>query len=279
MRLFTSRVYHPKQRGSLAGLCYIPLQMRVLLVIIPLIVQVAAIVEFIRRRPNIYWLWIIIALGPLGAGIYLVVEVLPDLRISNEGFRWYTRRKRIKHLEIIVLDNPAPGNYEELADLYSEEKKFDRARQCFDKAISSRTDMPNPFYGRAIVELHLNDFAAATQDLEKVMNFDRKFDYQRAAGLLAYCYSQTGQSEKAERMFGETLSNSTLSETQFNYAFFLAQQGRIEEAREWAQRILNKKVTLPRYLRRKEGPWFRKAMGLLNSLAAAPATKSVANGG
>jgi len=110
------------------------------------------------------------------------------------------------------------------------------------------------------------------------MTFDRKFDYQRAAGLLAYCYSQTGQSEKAERMFRETLSNSTLSETQFNYAFFLAQQGRIEEAREWAQRILNKKVTLPRYLRRKESPWFRKAMELLNSLAAQSASRAAANG-
>jgi hypothetical protein len=252
--------------------------MRVLIVIIPLLVQAAAIIDFIRRRPNIYWLWIIIALGPLGAGIYLVMEVLPDHRISTEGFRWYTRRKRIKHLEMIVLDNPAPGNYEELADLYSEEKKFDRARQCFDKAISSRTDMPNPFYGRAIVELHLNDFAAATQDLERVIGFDRKFDYQRAAGLLAYCYSRKGEGEKAERLFRETLNTSTLSETQFNYAAFLAEQGRTEEAREWAQRILNKKVTLPRYLRRKEGPWFRKAMGLLNALAAPKISKVAANG-
>jgi len=248
--------------------------MRALIIVLPLMVEVAAIVDFIRRRPNMYWLWIIIMGGPLGAGIYLVMEVLPDHRISTEGFRWYTRRKRIKQLEVIVLDNPAPGNYEELADLYSEEKKFDRARQCFDQAISSRTDMPNPFYGRAIVELHLNDFAAATQDLEKVMNFDRQFDYQRAAGLLAYCYSRTGQIEKAERLFRDTLSTSTLSETQFNYAAFLVGQGRQQEARDWAQRILNKKATLPRYLRGKEGPWFRKAIGLLNALAAPGQTEA-----
>jgi hypothetical protein len=247
--------------------------MRALIVIIPLLVQAAAIVDFIRRRPNFYWLWIIIALGPLGAGIYLVVEALPDLRLSGDSFRWYTRRKRIKQLELVVIDNPAPGNYEELADLYSEEKKYDRARDCFNKAISSRTDMPNPFYGRAIVELHLNDFPAATADLERVMTFDRKFDYQRAAGLLAYCYSQTNQAEKAERLFRETLTTSTLSETQFNYAAFLASQGRSDEAREWAQRILNKKVTLPRYLRRKEGPWFKKAMGLLNGLSSREAPK------
>ncbi len=246
--------------------------MRALLFLLPLL-QVAAIIDFIRRRPNMYWLWIILIGGPPGAAIYLLMEVLPDHRLSADTFRWYTRRKRIKHLEIIVLDNPAPGNYEELADLYSEEKKYDRARQCFDKAISSRTDMPNPFYGRAIVELHLNDFPAATADLEKVMTFDRKFDYQRGAGLLAYCYSRTDQPEKAERLFRETLTTSTLSETQFNYAAFLASQGRTDEAGEWAQRILNKKVTLPRYLRRKEGQWFKKAIGLLNALASSQARK------
>jgi len=31
-----------------------------------------------------------------------------------------------------------------------------------------------------------------------------------------------------------------------------------------AQRILNKKASLPRYLQRKERPWFRKAATLLN---------------
>ena len=39
-----------------------------------------AIIHWIRRRPDTYWLWIIIALGPIGAVIYLAVEALPDLR-------------------------------------------------------------------------------------------------------------------------------------------------------------------------------------------------------
>ena len=53
-----------------------------------------------------------------------------------------------------------------------------------------------------------------------------------------------------------------------NYANFLAAQGRTAEAREWTQRILAKKPTLPGYLRRRERPWFRKAKGLLKQLPA-----------
>jgi hypothetical protein len=59
---------------------------------------------------------------------------------------------------------------------------------------------------------------------------------------------------------------STLSETQYNYACFLAAQSRPAEAREWAQRILNKKATMPAYLRRRERAWFRAAAALLKRL-------------
>jgi hypothetical protein len=61
---------------------------------------------------------------------------------------------------------------------------------------------------------------------------------------------------------------STLSETYLNYSSFLASQGKNAEAREWAQKILAKKPTLPGYLKRRERPWFRKAKGLLKTLPA-----------
>ena len=38
-----------------------------------------AIVHFIRRRPETYWLYVILIGGSLGAIIYIFVEVLPDL--------------------------------------------------------------------------------------------------------------------------------------------------------------------------------------------------------
>jgi len=50
---------------------------------------------------------------------------------------------------------------------------------------------------------------------------------------------------------------------------WLADQQRIAEARDWAGRIIAKKLTMPRYLRRRERPWFRKASGLLARLSIA----------
>jgi len=53
-----------------------------------------------------------------------------------------------------------------------------------------------------------------------------------------------------------------------HYATFLASQNRNKEARQWAERILAKKPTMPRYLQRRERPWFRKASALLKRLPA-----------
>jgi hypothetical protein len=220
-------------------------------------------VHFIRRRPDTYWLFIIIFLGPLGAAIYLLVEALPDLGLLRDSFKVYPRKKRIRELEAAVLDNPSAGNYEELADLYMENDDYARARASYDRAISSRIDSPDPFYRRGVCEIELGDFAAAVPDLQRVVSADPSYDFHRAKGLLAHAYANTGQPQKADELFQQATIISTLSETYYNYATFLSAQGRTAEAREWAQRILGKKPTMPGYLRRRERPWFRKANALL----------------
>lgn len=230
------------------------------------LLQGIAIVHFIRRRPDWYWLWIILLGGGLGAIVYIAVEVLPDLGLLRQSFKVFPRRRRIRELEAIILDNPAPGNYEELADLLLEEKKYARARECFDKAISARTDSPDPFYRRGICEIELGDFSAARADLERVVANDPKYDFYRGSGLLAHAYAKTGDAQKADAQFRQTVQISTLSETYLNYAEFLSSQGRNAEAREWTQRVLAKKPTLPSYLKRRERPWFRRAKGLLKQL-------------
>lgn len=230
------------------------------------LLQALAIVHFIRRRPDTYWIFIILFLGPFGAIIYLLVEAAPDLGLLRQSFKVFPRRRRIHELELAVRDNPSAGNYEELGDLYMEDGSFARARECYNRAISSRTDSPDPFYRRAVCAVALGDFNAAVPDLERVVGADRDYDFYRAAGLLAHAYANTAQQEKAQTLFREVTLVSTLSETYYHYALFLAAEQRNAEARQWAQRILDKKPTLPGYLRRRERPWFRHASALLKRL-------------
>ncbi len=238
-----------------------------------LVLVAAALFHFFRRRPDSYWLWIIIFLGPLGALIYLVVEALPELRDPGT-FKFVGRAGRIRELEAATSQNPSAGNYEDLGQLYLDSERWQQARKCFDQAISQRTDSVDPFYRRAVAELQLGDFAAAAADLEQVVRSQPDYDIHRAAGLLAWAYARTGRPEQAKALFQRALQYSTLTETQFHYAEFLAAQGDGGEARAGAQRILAKRAGMPGFQRRHDRPWFREAEALLARLERQGNTQS-----
>ncbi len=232
------------------------------------LLQGLAIVHFIRRRPEGYWFYVIFFLGPPGAAVYILAEVLPDLGLLRGFFQGFGRRSRVKIVETQIIDNPSPANYEELGELYKDLGQFGNAREAFTHAIDARSASPYMFYSRAQCSLGMNDLAAAIPDLERVVMADRKFDYHRAGGLLADAYARTGQLERADQLFAEVTQISTTPETLYNYASFLKTANRREESREWAQKLLAKKRTLPRYMQRRERLWFRKGKALLKELAS-----------
>ena len=233
------------------------------------LVQLVAILHFFRRRPETYWFYIIFFGGFLGAGVYIVAEMLPDLGLLRGVVQGFGRRSRIQTLQTQILDNPSAANYEELGELCLDQKQYTKAREAFDKAIAARSDSVYTFYSRAKSYLGLGHLAEAIPDLERVVAKDAKFDYYRAAGLLADAYARTGQLERAAPLFAEVVQYSTTPETLYNYANFLKLQQRSTEAREWTEKLLAKKRTLPRYMQRVERPWFRKGKTLLKELQTA----------
>lgn len=232
-----------------------------------LILQGIALWHFVKRRPESYWLWIIIVGGLLGAGVYFFVEVIPDLGLLRGSLQGFGRKSRIKALEAQIEDNPSAGNLEELADLYFENKDYAKARAALDRAIASRSDSLHAFYARAKSALAMGDYAAAIPDLEYVVGKDVKFDYYRATALLGDACARTGDLARAEYYFAPAAQYSTTPETLFNYANYLKLAGKKNEAQEWTAKLAAKKRTLPRYMQRVERPWFRKGKALAKELA------------
>jgi len=231
------------------------------------ILQGIALVHFVRRRPDNFWFFVIFFGGFLGAGVYIVVEVIPDASLLRGVFQRFGRKSRIQAVETQILDNPSAANYEELGELLWDQQEYARARDALTHSISVRSDSPHAFYVRAQSSLALQDFAAAIPDLEHVVNGDRKYDYYRAAGLLANAYAMTGNTDAAAALYSEVTQFSTTPGTLYNYANYLKLMNRNDEAREWAQKLSDKKRTLPGYMQRRERPWFRKGKALEKDLA------------
>ncbi len=225
-----------------------------------IILQIAAIIHWSRRRTDTFWIWIIIIGGWIGALAYFVAE--SDFSGVTRTLKRPSRRKRISMLRAVVRDNPSAGNYEELGELLLEEKKYAEARAAFDHALESRTDSIHPFYFRGITAFELGDDDAAIRDFQHVVNADPKHDYSRAMCLLARAHSRAGHTQEATTLFDKLVSSSTAPESLCAAAEFYLEQGRRGEAKEIVDSILARRLTMPAYQKRRDRTWLRKAKQL-----------------
>lgn len=230
------------------------------------LLQIAAIIHWTKRRPDTYWLWIIILGGWIGSIAYFVVE--GDFTGVRNSFKAPSRRRRISLLRAIVRENPSAGNYEELGELLLEQKKWAEAREAFDHALSQRTDSLHTFYFRGVAEFELGDNEAAIRDLEHVVKTDPKHDYSRAMCLLGQAYARTRRTDEATALFDKLVASSTAPESLTAAAEFYIEQGRTAEAKEIVESILARRPTMPAYQRRRDGKWLRKAWMLKRKVAS-----------
>jgi hypothetical protein len=232
------------------------------------IVQIVALVHFFRRRPEWYWLLVIFMGGFIGAVVYIIAEVIPDAGLARKAFEGYGRKSRIAIVEATVAENPSVANLEELGELFWDDKQYAKAREAFDRAIATKADAPQTFYRRGMCAFELGDFKAAVPDLEFAVHADPKMDFYRAAMFLAQAYAEVGRKEDASVLFAEAAQLSSTPEMLYNYAAFLKAQSRIVEAREWVEKLEEKRRTSPRYVQRVERDWFRKGKALQKELSA-----------
>jgi hypothetical protein len=234
------------------------------------IVQIVALVHFFRRRPEWYWLLVIFMGGFLGAAVYIIAEVIPDAGLARKAFEGYGRKSRISVVEATVAENPSVANLEELGELFWDDKQYARAREAFDRAIATKADAPQTFYRRGMCAFELGDFKAAVPDLEFAVHAVPKMDFYRGAMFLAQAYAAVGQNEDATVLFAEAAQLSSTPEMLYNYTAFLKAQGRVSEAREWVEKLEEKRRTSPRYVQRVERDWFRKGKALRKELNTPP---------
>jgi len=230
-----------------------------------IILQIAAIVHWSRKRPDTFWIWIIIIGGWIGAIAYFIVE--GDLSGVTRTLKRPSRRKRIALLRVLIRDNPSAGNYEELGELLLEEKRYAEAREAFDHALGSRTDAIHPFYFRGVAEFELGDNEAAIRDFQRVVNVDPKHDYSRAMCLLARAHSRAGHTQEATALFDKLVASSTAPESLCAASEFYLEQGRTAEAKEIVESILARRLTMPAYQKRRDQQWLRKARQLRRKMA------------
>ena len=231
--------------------------------------QALMLVHFFRRRPEGYWFFVIIFLGPLGALVYFVMEVVPDLRVKPPWIARMERRRRRQWLEHLAGESPAIETLQELGENCAVEGEHARAVEMFTRVLKRDPESREALYGRAKSLAALSEFDRAIADLEPVVRAEPNYHFYDAGLTLAECYERAGRDVDARGVYENILGRTTVSRAYYNYGLLLSRHGEPNRAREMMQQILAKKPALPRYLRRQERPWFRKAEAFLKSAGTA----------
>ena len=227
--------------------------------------QVLMIVHFFRRRPEGYWFFVILFLGPVGALVYFVIEVAPDLRIKPPAIARFERRRRRQWLEHMAAESPSLEMLQELGEICAIEGEHEKAVEYFSRVLSRDSESREARHGRAKSLVALGQFQQAIEDLQPVARAEPSHRFYDSYLTLAECYQRTGRDDDARAAYEDILGRTTVSRAYYDYGQLLARLGRKQQACEMMRHILAKKPALPRYLRRQERPWFRKADAFLKA--------------
>ena len=234
-----------------------------------ILLQVAMVVHFIRNRPEYYWLLVIFFLGPLGALIYFFMEVMPGMNWKLPVFERWERRKRKLWYEKLVKESPSQEALGQLATICAIEGNHARAVELYGDALDRDEDDHDSRYGRALSLIAREQFPAAVDDLQHIVEVEPYYKLHQAQVALARCFESLGRPGDAAEVYRAVLARNPVSAANYGLGKILADAGDTSQARELMEEVISKQTGLPRYLRRQERPWVARAKKLLRTLPKA----------
>lgn len=235
------------------------------------VLQVLTLVHYFRNRPEWYWFFLIVFFPPIGPIAYLFIEVLPGWNWRLPVISALERKKRRQWLERMIVEAPTQETMSRLAAMVAKEGGHQRAVQIYTDALDLEPDELEARFGRGASLGALGRPKEAVEDLKQVVDLDPSFKFYEAALELARAYEQLDEDEKAAQAYQAILDRTTVSGAYYGLGALQAKHGNKAEAKRLMEEILSKQAGLPRYLRRQERPWVRKAKAVLKTLKTAEA--------
>ena len=215
--------------------------------------------------------FLIVFFPPIGPIVYLFVEVLPGWNWRLPAVAAFERKKRRQWLERMIVEAPTQETMSRLAAMVAKQGDHERAIQLYTDALDIEPDELETRFGRGASLAALGRPREAVGDLRQVVDLDPSFKFYEAALELARAYEQLDEDEQAAQTYQAVLDRTTVSGAYYGLGALQAKHGNKSEAKRLLGEILSKQAGLPRYLRRQERPWVRKAKAILKTLKTAEA--------
>lgn len=177
-------------------------------------------------------------------------------------------RRRIRELEAKIhhLDNAQ--HHLQLADIYFQQGKLDKAETSYRAALERDGQDPDIRAHLGQCLLRQGKAQEALQLLESVAKHDPKHDYGHTIMALAETHMKLGSMDSAIQLWERVLQNHSYPRARVQLAELLVQRDEIEKARHILEETLADEEHSPDFQKRKDRVWISRAKGLLRQIRA-----------
>lgn len=237
--------------------------------IIMVLFQLWMFIDAIRRRE---WLWafFIVVFSVISALFYFFMvyrNAAGSLTTSGFELPGTHRRQRIRELEQKIHDLDHAAHHLALGDIHFQQGKLDKAEACYRAALERD---PQDIDIRAHLGqclLRQGKPAEARPLLESVCRENMKHDYGYSLMAYAETLAAMGDVPSAIQTWRIVLQSHSYARARYQLAELLVKQGEKQEARHILEELIVDDRHTPKFQRRREAVWVRKAKALLRSAA------------
>jgi len=238
-----------------------------ILVLFSLALQIACAVHAVRTRRELYWIWIILIGSYLGVIIYVIANVLPDLRHDPRARKTASKvldtvapERRRKQIEQRLELADTVDNRRALAEECINLGDFTNAAELYRSILKGINANDIGFsIGLARAQVGLDDFAGAKETLDRLYAAHPQLRSNDADLLRARIDEALGDPDAALARYRDLATSYPGEEARYRYATLLVQRSRFREAREVFNDMLKRSKVSPSYYRRKEARWLDAA--------------------
>lgn len=222
------------------------------------------IVDAIRRGAAYYWYPVIVL--PFGEWVYFfVVKVQdPEFDWARELYKKATTKKvTVEELRYQAEQSPSFASKSILAQALYDQGTYREAAELFAEALELHDDSREALYGLALSHSALREYEPAIEGFEKIIELDPSFRDYAAYTDLAHTLTESGRLQETFELLAGLVEKSPRLRHRVAYAHYLLHDGRRDAAREQLEAGLHEYSHAPKYVKRKNRAWARRAKQLL----------------
>jgi hypothetical protein len=232
-------------------------------------IQIICILHALKTgRQN--WLYLLIFLPLVGAIIYFVREILPDLTsgrspVNLQGI--ILPGGRIKELERNLRISDTDANRLALAAEYARIGNYEKAIEITKSCLTGiYANDPGIMRDLATLYAHNEQYTESVTYFNKVLAVkNNKFDRPEDELAYAKALDGAGYTANAEEEYKKVIRVHHSAEAMYCYGMLLKKAGRTEEANKQFQLAVDQRELQPSHVRRAIAPWVSAARRELRS--------------